>query len=218
MVKIAPSILSADFAALGRDIQAAAKGGADYIHVDVMDGHFVPNLSVGLPVVSSIKKVTDVPLDVHLMIDHPERYAERFIHAGADILTFHLEAPNDLGIRETLELIHSLGAKAGLTIKPATPVEALREYVPLCDMILVMTVEPGFGGQKFIDGSLDKIRETRALIESLNPACELEIDGGIDEHNFAETTAAGANVVVMGSAVFRDNCDPSDRICMIRRS
>lgn len=218
MFKISPSILAADFAYLGRDILGAVEGGADYIHVDVMDGSFVPNISIGLPVVASIKKITDTPLDVHLMIDRPDLYAERFVKAGADILTFHLEAPNATGVAETLKLIRSLGARAGLTIKPATPVEALREYMPLCDMILIMTVEPGFGGQAFIPQTMEKISETRKLIEQLNPSCELEVDGGIDATNIADTIKAGANVIVMGSAVFKSGSNPADLLSELRKT
>ncbi len=216
MYKISPSILSADFANLGRDILRAVEGGVDYIHIDVMDGHFVPNISVGLPVVSSVRKITDIPLDVHLMIEYPDKYAARFIEAGADILTFHIEAQNDLGIAETLRLIRSLGARPGLTIKPGTPVEALREYLHLCDMVLIMTVEPGFGGQKFIPETMEKITATRKLIEELNPSCELEIDGGVGAQNLTETVAAGANVIVMGSAVFKEGQDPVELLSKLK--
>ncbi|MGI6039545.1 MAG: ribulose-phosphate 3-epimerase [Clostridiales bacterium] len=220
MFKISPSILSADFTNLERDIAAAVDGGADYIHVDVMDGHFVPNITIGVPVVESISRAfPDAILDVHLMIDEPNRYADAFIDAGAGILTFHVEAP---GIGEVshasdlLKHIRSRGVRPGLTIKPNTPAETIKELIPLCDLILVMTVEPGFGGQFFIDGMMEKISLTRALIDKLNPSCELEIDGGVDERNIRQTISAGANVIVMGSAVFREGEDPADRIKLLR--
>lgn len=217
MFKISPSILSADFTNLERDITAAVKGGADYIHVDVMDGHFVPNITIGVPVVKSISRaVPSAVLDVHLMIDYPDKYADAFIDAGANILTFHLEAPGAADTADLLNYIRSRGVKPGLTIKPDTPVETIREFVRLCDLILIMTVEPGFGGQSFIGHTMDKITQTRRLIEELNPVCELEIDGGVDEHNLRSTISAGANVIVMGSAVFKEGADPADRIRLLR--
>lgn len=217
MYKISPSILSADFSELGRDVMSAAAGGADYIHIDVMDGKFVPNISIGFPVIASLRKITAVPFDVHIMIDRPDLYAERFVKAGADILTFHLEATNEYGAEDTLKMIRALGARAGLSIKPATPVETIRKYLPLCDLVLLMTVEPGFGGQSFIPSSIKKIIDTRRLIDSVNPSCELEVDGGIDEHNIADLLAAGANVFVMGSAIFSAGTVPADRIRQIRQ-
>jgi ribulose-phosphate 3-epimerase len=215
--KISPSILSADFINLRRDISRAIEGGADYIHVDVMDGHFVPNITIGAPVVRSIKNAfPDACLDVHLMIDYPDRYADAFIDAGSDILTFHLEAPGAVDPAGLLTHIRSKGAKPGITIKPATPVEELRRLIHLCDLVLIMTVEPGFSGQAFIPYTMEKIVQARKLINELNPACELEIDGGIDEYNLRQTVEAGANVIVMGSAVFREGADPAERILLLR--
>ncbi len=211
---ISPSILAADFANLARDSAFAAEGGADLLHVDVMDGHFVPNITVGIPVVKSLAGSVSLPLDVHLMIDDPARYAEEFCRAGASILTIHYESPSSSSPADTLRAIRALGVRAGLSIKPATPVEAVRELLPLCDLLLVMTVEPGFGGQKFLPGSLERIAEARRLIDGLNPACLLEIDGGVDETNVTACAEAGADVAVMGSAVFRG--DPRERLARIR--
>lgn len=217
MFKISPSILSADFTNLHRDISRAIEGGADYIHVDVMDGHFVPNITIGVPVVKSIKKaLPEAFLDVHLMIDYPDKYADAFIDAEADILTFHLEAPGATDPARLLNHIRSKGVKPGLTIKPATPVEDITHLIPLCDLVLIMTVEPGFGGQSFIPYTMEKILQTRKLINELNPSCELEIDGGVDEHNLRRTIEAGANVIVMGSAVFREGIDPAERLKLLR--
>jgi len=202
MGKISASLLAADFANLGREVEEAVDGGCEYIHIDVMDGIFVPNISIGVPVVEALRKTTAAVFDVHLMITKPSLYLEKFIRAGADILTVHLEAEGFT--EENLRAIRALGAKAGLTIKPATPVSAVEKYLPLCDLLLIMTVEPGFGGQEFIAGSLGRIREARTLIGKVNPLCELEIDGGVSEKNLVACAAAGANVFVMGSAVFAD--------------
>lgn len=215
-MKISPSILAADFANLARDCALAAEGGADLLHVDVMDGHFVPNITIGVPVVASLKKNVTLPLDVHLMIENPSHYAEAFCKAGADWLTLHIESPDDAPLAETLALIRSLGTHPGVVIKPKTDLEQLREYIPLCDMVLVMTVEPGFGGQKFIDGSLARIAAVRAMIDELNPTCLLEIDGGVDETNVAACRDAGTDVAVMGSAVFKGS--PIERIALMRRT
>lgn len=212
---ISPSILAADFANLARDSALAKEGGADLLHVDVMDGHFVPNITIGVPVVASLSKATTLPLDVHLMIENPSRYAEQFCKAGAAILTVHYEAPDEVPLAETLGLIRSFGVKAGLSIKPHTPVDVIREYLPLCDLLLVMTVEPGFGGQKFIEGSLERIAEVRGLIDEINPKCLLEIDGGVDETNVLSCAEAGTDVSVMGSAVFKG--DPRERLALMRR-
>ncbi len=201
MVKIAPSILAADFANLEREIGRIA--GADYVHVDVMDGLFVPNITVGLPVVRAIRPVTKLPLDVHLMIDRPVRYAEAFCRAGADLVTVHMEADTPENIRRALELIRSEGKRAGLALKPGTPAESVLPFLERCDLVLVMTVEPGFGGQSFLWDMLDKVRAVEGYIRERGLPCELEVDGGIDPKTAPEAVRAGANVLVAGSAVYR---------------
>lgn len=200
MAKISPSILSADFANLSRDVNIIHEAGADMVHVDVMDGHFVPNISIGVPVVKSLRKATDAFLDVHLMISQPQRYIEAFAKAGADLINIHLEAEGD--IASMIASIKALGKKAALTIKPATPASSLFPYLPMLDMVLVMSVEPGFGGQSFIPQSLDKVRGLRAEIERLGLACEIEIDGGVTVENAPDIIKAGADILVAGSAVF----------------
>lgn len=200
-IRIAPSILSADFAALGAAIAAAEKGGADLIHVDVMDGHFVPNITIGPPVVKSIKRVARVPLDVHLMITDPDRYAEAFVEAGADMLSVHVEVLPHL--HRSISLIKSLGIKAGAVLNPSTSVSALEEVAGDVDFILVMSVNPGFGGQKFIPRSLRKVTAIRELLDRAgNSAAPIEIDGGIDVSNIARAVDAGVEIVVAGSAIF----------------
>lgn len=211
---ISPSILAADYANLERDVRAAAHAGADLLHVDVMDGHFVPNISIGAPVVASLRKLDALPLDVHLMIENPSKYVDMFCDAGAAYLTIHLEAPDTLPVADTLRAIRARGVKAGLSIKPKTPVAAVRELLPLCDLLLVMTVEPGFGGQKFIDGSTGRIAEAKSLVRALSPDCLIEIDGGVDETNVAACRDAGADVAVMGSALFRG--DVGERMRLMR--
>ena len=201
MIKIAPSILAADFANLERDISRAAA--ADYLHVDVMDGLFVPNISIGLPVVQSIRAVTRMPLDVHLMIDRPVRYVERFCQAGADIVTVHVEADSEENIRKALALIHGQGKKAGVVLKPKTPASAALPFLDDCQMILVMTVEPGFGGQKFMADMMPKLRLLRQWIDQGNLDCELEVDGGVDPVTCKTVIENGANVLVAGSAVYQ---------------
>ncbi len=201
MIKIAPSILSADFANLERDIRRIAE--ADYVHVDVMDGVFVPNISIGIPVLQSIRKVTDMFLDVHLMIVEPIRYVERFCDAGADLVTVHLEADTPENIHAAIDKIHAKGKKAGIVLKPATPAEATLPYLEKVDLILVMTVEPGFGGQKFMAEQMPKVAALRRLINEKNPACELEVDGGVAPDTCRTCIEAGANVLVAGSAVYK---------------
>lgn len=200
MIKIAPSILSADFARLGEEVQAVAIAGADYIHVDVMDGHFVPNLTVGPLVVEAVRKITDLPLDVHLMIESPDRYIAEFAKAGADIITVHQEAVPHL--HRTVQLIKSLGKKAGVSINPATPVSTLEVILEEVDLVLVMTVNPGFGGQGFISSGLPKIKTLRQIIDRRELMVELEVDGGVKSSNINQIAAAGADVFVAGSAVF----------------
>lgn len=202
MIKIAPSILSADFANLERDIRKVSDGGADYLHVDVMDGIFVPNITIGIPVVKSIRAVTDMVMDVHLMIDRPVRYVEGFCKAGADIVTVHVEADTEENIRKALELIRACGKKAGVVVKPKTPAEAVLPFLSLCDMILVMTVEPGFGGQSFMADMMPKLRTIRGYIDEKKPDCELEVDGGVAPGTCKTVIENGANVLVAGSAVY----------------
>ena len=199
-VQIAPSILSADFAALGDAVAAAERGGADLIHVDVMDGHFVPNITIGPPVVTSLKRIAKVPLDVHLMIEEPDRYLEAFAEAGASMLSVHLEVLPHL--HRTVHAIQALGVKAGVVINPATPVASLSEIAGDVDYVLVMSVNPGFGGQTFIPRSESKVREVRALLDRAGNAAPVEIDGGIDRHNVGRVVAAGASIIVAGSAIF----------------
>ena len=203
MAKIAPSILSADFVNLERDIHNIEDNGADWVHVDVMDGCFVPNISVGLPVVAALRKVTSLPLDVHLMIDRPIRYAEGFVKAGADWLTIHIEADQPQNNLACLEKIRALGCRAAISLKPGTPAEAAIPYLKLCDMILVMTVEPGFGGQTFMADMMPKIRALRRMLDETNPGCRIQVDGGVDEHTCAQCRQSGADILVAGSAFFK---------------
>ena len=201
-VKIAPSILSADFSKMGEEVRSLEENGADVVHCDVMDGVFVNNITFGIKMVEDIKKHTSLPLDCHLMIVHPEKYVERFAKAGADIITVHYEACQD-NLKEVLMLIKSTGVKCGAVINPDTPVDKIKDVVLLCDMVLVMSVFPGFGGQKFIPSALDKLRELRAIIDESGKHIDLEIDGGVTAENVEEIKAAGANVIVAGSAVFK---------------
>jgi len=214
MIKIAPSILSADFARLGEEVRAVSRGGADYIHVDVMDGHFVPNLTIGPLVVEAVRKVTDLPLDVHLMIAAPDRYIADFAKAGADIITVHQEAVPHL--HRTVQLIKSLGKRAGVSLNPATPIQSLDVILPDLDLVLVMTVNPGFGGQSFISSGLDKIAALRHEIDRRGLNVELEVDGGVKTENIGQIAAAGAEVFVAGSAVF-GSADYAATILELRR-
>ena len=203
MVKVSPSILSADFVNLERDIRALGPAGADYVHVDVMDGQFVPNISIGIPVVEAIHRISPLPLDVHLMIDRPLRYVERFCKAGADILTIHIEADTQENNLEALRRIRDLGVRAAISVKPATPAEAVLPYLELCSLVLVMTVEPGFGGQSFMADMMPKITEIRRYITEKGLSCEIEVDGGVNEATGRTCVEAGADVLVAGSAYFK---------------
>jgi len=215
MVEIAPSILSADFARLGEEIAAVERGGARILHVDVMDGHFVPNITVGLPVVKSIRRATELPIDTHLMITEPGVYAEQFVDAGASMVSIHVEI--DPHLHRTLTCIRNRGAMAGVAINPATPLIALEEALPFADYILIMSVNPGFGGQKFIPTSLDKVRRLKRMIEDRGLKTRIEIDGGIDRQNIAEVAAAGAEIIVSGSAIFNES-DPAEAVRTLREA
>ncbi|MFS0637434.1 ribulose-phosphate 3-epimerase [Mesobacillus foraminis] len=213
MVKIAPSILSADFSRLGEEIRDVEQGGADYIHVDVMDGHFVPNITIGPLIVDAIRPVTNLPLDVHLMIENPDQYIEAFAKAGADFITVHVEACRHL--HRTVHLIKSLGKKAGVVLNPATPVESIQHVIEDIDMVLLMTVNPGFGGQKFIHSVLPKIRQVKEMAESRSLSIEIEVDGGVNEETARLCVEAGATVLVAGSAIY-DKEDRKQAIVSLR--
>ena len=201
MYILAPSILAADFTCLGEQMRTADEAGADYIHIDVMDGNFVPNISFGIPLISSVRKVTKKPFDVHLMIERPERYIRDFYDAGADLITFHYEACGSIG--DTIDKIHSYGMLAGVSINPNTSVSVLKPYLASADMFLIMTVEPGFGGQDYMDICTDKIRELRRMLDEKGLQTDIEVDGGITRENIEYVCDAGANVFVMGSSIFR---------------
>ena len=213
-VKLAPSILSADFARLGEQVTEVTKAGADYIHIDVMDGHFVPNITIGAPVVASLRPVTQLPLDVHLMIEQPERYISDFVNSGANIITVHIEAcPH---IHRIIQMIRELGVKAGVTLNPATPLDMIEEIVPYVDMVLVMSVNPGFGGQTFIPESLEKISRLRRMFDSKKLSAELEVDGGITSENASDIVEAGASVLVVGNSIFKAREGASQALRKIR--
>jgi ribulose-phosphate 3-epimerase len=216
MIKLAPSILSADFARLGEQIDEVVRAGVDYIHVDVMDGHFVPNITIGVPVVASIRRATNLPLDVHLMIEHPERYVSQFAQAGADIITVHVEASAHL--HATIQLIKELRVKAGVSLNPPTPLGAVEEFLPHVDLVLVMSVNPGFGGQPFIAETLPRIADIRKLLSGRELHAELEVDGGINADNVADVVEAGANVLVAGNSIFRAQNGIAEAIRKLREA
>ena len=215
-MKLAPSILSADFAHLGDAVQAAEQGGADWVHVDVMDGHFVPNLTFGPKMVADLHKATRLPLDVHLMIERPEHWVDRYVEAGAALVVVHIEAVSDA--RGALARIRARGARAGLTLNPETPVNAVLPYLAQLDLVLVMSVHPGFGGQKLIESALDKVRALRAALDERKLGAELEVDGGIKVDNARRVADAGASVLVAGSAVYEDPDGPAKAIAKFRKA
>jgi ribulose-phosphate 3-epimerase len=209
-IQIAPSVLSADFAHLAREVGKVEGAGADVVHLDIMDGHFVPNLTIGPPVVSSIRRFTGLPLDVHLMIEHPEQYIDAFVRAGVNWMSVHIEA--DVHLERTLQYIKENGVRAGVALNPATPLGSLEEVLGLADYVLVMTVNPGFGGQKFIPSTLKKIRRLRESIVSNAYRVRIEVDGGIGPDNLAEVLTAGADIIVAGSAIFSSGKDASEAV------
>ena len=198
---LSPSILSADFTVLGDELKAIDEAGSEYIHIDVMDGIFVPSISYGMPVIKSIRKATKKVFDVHLMITEPERYINEFVESGADIITFHVEATEDAG--KVIDMIHEKGLKAGISVKPKTPLEAIEPFLEKIDMLLIMSVEPGFGGQAYIEGSTEKIRKAREMVNAHGLKTDIQVDGGINLQNLPEVLEAGANIIVAGSSVFK---------------
>ena len=213
-IQISPSILTADFGNLAAEIKAAEAGGADMIHLDVMDGAFVPNITFGPLLVRTVRRMTDLPLDVHLMVEDPDRYLDVFVDAGANLLTVHVEATRH--INRTLQHITALGCGAGVALNPGTAVESVREVIPFVDMVLVMSVNPGFGSQRFIETSTSKLRRMRQLLDQLNPVCALQVDGGVDARNIDDVVRSGADVIVVGSAVFNERGTVADNIAKLR--
>ena len=215
-VKLAPSILSADFARLAEQVAEATSAGADYIHIDVMDGHFVPNISIGIPIVASLRPQTNLPLDVHLMIQHPEQYVSQFADSGADIITVHVEACSSL--HRLIHSIKELNVKAGIALNPATTLTSIEEILPYLDLVLIMSVEPGYGGQSFIQSSLDKISRLRKMLDNKKLNAELEVDGGITVDNAPGIVKAGANVLAIGSSIFNAKKGISQTMQMFRKA
>lgn len=215
-LKIAPSILTADFGRLADEIAAAEAGGADMIHLDVMDGRFAPNITFGSTVVAAVRQVTALPLDVHLMIEEPERFIQTFAQAGATSITVHFEATHHL--HRTVQAIVDAGCRAGIALNPSTPIEALREISPFVDLVLVMSVDPGYGGQQFIQTSTSKLRRVRKLLNEFNPTCDLEVDGGVGVENIGDVVRNGANVIVVGSGVYNKERPISENLTLLRQA